>query len=147
MTTPLAIAPNEHDELVRPTTKYWEARRSLDPIEQERMLYGKAAGDYPAFWSRPNNRCLCPSCGEVFSGESTFDRHLAPGRHADAYAGPSCTPPEECGLGLHPHGYWMRTPSADQDIRLRALTPRSARFVGRSSLGDAEDVSEAEDAS
>jgi hypothetical protein len=54
------------------------ARRPLEPLEQQRLLYGSTPGDDPALWRRPNNRCLCATCGEVFSGEPTFNAHPHP---------------------------------------------------------------------
>ena len=54
------------------------------------------------------DRCQCPECGEVFSTESNFDRHLQPAaiRFADDYEGPWCRPPAQVGLVHSEGGAW-----------------------------------------
>jgi hypothetical protein len=44
------------------------------------------------------NRCQCPTCGEVFSTEGNFDRHLTRGRLAEGFAGEWCQDPAAAGL-------------------------------------------------
>ncbi len=120
--------------------QYPGARRPLAPPEQERLLYGTAPGDDPAHWVQPNNRALCPTCGEVLSGDTTFDQHLAPGRHADGYKGPWCLPPEERGLALHAGGYWT-DPAAS--ARRQEWKARSGSDIDHESPEEGADAPEA----
>lgn len=52
------------------------------------------------------DRCQCPACGEVFTTEGNFDRHLTPGRTADEFDGPWCQSPAAVGLIKYSGGWW-----------------------------------------
>jgi hypothetical protein len=53
------------------------------------------------------DRCRCPECGEVFTTERNFDRHLALGRLAEDYDGAWCRSPAEIGLVRVDDGWWQ----------------------------------------
>ena len=44
------------------------------------------------------DRCQCPTCGQVFSTEANFDRHLSPDRQAEDFAGKWCRDPATVDL-------------------------------------------------
>ncbi len=69
------------------------------------------------------DRCRCPTCGEVFSTEGNFDRHLAPGRNACDYDGPWCLPPTDGGL--------IRTSGDGGTCRGRTSPTRGRPFLAR----------------
>jgi hypothetical protein len=54
------------------------------------------------------NRALCTTCGEVFSTDANFDRHLSKGRSREGYDGPWCRPPDEVGLLQDGRGVWRQ---------------------------------------
>lgn len=56
------------------------------------------------------SRSQCPTCGLVFSGEASFDRHRVGRFEPDEHR---CLTPEEmiaAGLFLKPSGVWGRRP-------------------------------------
>jgi len=55
-----------------------------------------------------HKRCVCPSCGEVFSTIANFDRHRV-GKHEN---GRTCAEPESVGLEIKhgPKGTWWGMP-------------------------------------
>ena len=68
------------------------------------------------------DRCQCPTCGEVFSTEANFDRHLARGRNRDDYTGPWCRPPAKMGL-IKTGQEWHRPGSNEGVAALRGSHP------------------------
>jgi hypothetical protein len=66
-------------------------------------------------------RAQCPTCGEVFSTDANFERHLSKGRNREDYDGPWCQPPASVGLIQHKRGWWQ-LPGPDPD---RSIIRRS----------------------
>ena len=73
-------------------------------------IYGKALAEAQRLGlmsgSIATERCQCPTCGEAFTTESNFDRHLTPGRNVDDFDGSWCQPPAVVGLIQHSGGWW-----------------------------------------
>jgi hypothetical protein len=63
----------------------------------------------------PTSRCQCPTCGEVFSTEKNFDRHLTPGRLADGFDGDWCQDPATRGMVLKVNGVWCQPAEEEFD--------------------------------
>ena len=61
------------------------------------------------------DRCRCRTCGEVFTTEGNFDRHLTPGRNVDGFVGSWCQPPAAVGLIQHSGGWWHQ-PGAEEPV-------------------------------
>ena len=80
------------------------------------------------------DRCQCRTCGEVFTTEANFDRHLTPGRTADDFDGSWCQPPAAVGLIQHGGGWWHQ-PGPDR----AACEVRSTRDRGSGSALEASD--------
>jgi hypothetical protein len=68
---------------------------------------------------KATDRCQCPTCGEVFSTEANFDRHLTPGRNADGFEGEWCREPSTVGLVQHARGWWLQ-PGSEVAVLTRA---------------------------
>lgn len=66
------------------------------------------------------NRCVCPSCGQLFSNPRNFDRHLrGAGR-------PVCVDPASVGLVLTDGGVWqMPGPAEPRRIAARERAERA----------------------
>ena len=52
------------------------------------------------------DRCQCTTCGEVFSTEGNFDRHLTRNHNRDGFTGPWCQPPASADLIQNDLGVW-----------------------------------------
>jgi hypothetical protein len=77
------------------------------------------------------DRCQCPTCGEVFTTEGNFDRHLMPGRNVDGYDGPWCRPPSEVGLVQTEGHRWWHQPDAEGPVLGRMQRAGARRGVSR----------------
>ena len=55
--------------------------RIYDEVMSKAQRLGLMSG------SIATDRCRCPTCGEGFTTEGNFDRHLMPGRTADDFDG------------------------------------------------------------
>jgi len=97
---------------------YEQGQRDYEAAMAEATELGLMSG------SEATDRCQCPSCGEVFTTEGNFDRHLMPGRLAEDYDGPWCRPPTEVGLVQTDGHQWWHQPAPEGPIA------RSAAPVG-----------------
>jgi hypothetical protein len=125
-------------------------RREVDaPTVPSPLLFSDSgrAPDEPWSWSKPTRRAQCPTCGEVFSTDANFDRHLTPGRNEDGFDGPWCQDPSQRGLVKDERGVWKRPAESsavvahapqsgaaapDPDPMSPRLTPPSAMEEGPS---------------
>ena len=68
----------------------------------------------------PTERAKCPTCGEVFSTDANFDRHLTRGRNRDGFTGPWCQPPATVDLIHDARGIWHLPGLPDGVVYLRS---------------------------
>ena len=84
------------------------------------------------------NRCQCSTCGEVFTTEANFDRHLVPGRTADDFDATWCQPPAAAGLIQHGGGWWHQPGPDTAAWKGRSISDREPRSAAEASGGHRE---------
>lgn len=85
------------------------------------------------------DRCQCSTCGEVFTTEGNFDRHLTPGRNDDDFDGTWCQQPATVDLIQHERGWWHQ-PAPDEAASWegRSASDRESERAEEASYGHRE---------
>ena len=106
---------------------------SEDRIYDEAMSEAQRLGLMSG--SIATDRCRCPTCGEGFTTEGNFDRHLMPGRTADDFDGSWCQPPTTVGLIQHGGGWWHQPGPGEAAWEGRSNSDRESQRAAEASGG------------